>query len=192
MKVLLFLTKGFETLEASPFIDSIGWAKTACKNNIELETCGFHKKVVSSFGLTVEVDKTIDKVRVGDYEALAIPGGFGSFGFYEEAYDLKLLNLIRDFHKENKVIATVCVAAFCVAKTGLLNGKKATTYPLQGGVRHKELSTYGVEVINAPMVMDDDIITSSCPQSAPDVAFHLLELLLGRAKMKEVKKAMGY
>jgi 4-methyl-5(b-hydroxyethyl)-thiazole monophosphate biosynthesis len=40
--------------------------------------------------------------------------------------------------------------------------------------------------------LDDNIITSSCPRTAPDVAFRLLELLTSTEKAAEVKKAMGY
>lgn len=37
----------------------------------------------------------LDSINVDDYDALAIPGGFEEYGFYEEAYDEKLLELIR-------------------------------------------------------------------------------------------------
>ena len=33
-------------------------------------------------------------INVDEYEALAIPGGFGEFGFYEEAYEKIFLTLI--------------------------------------------------------------------------------------------------
>lgn len=39
-------------------------------------TCGFTRTVHSTFGIPVLVDKIIDEVNVGDYDALAIPGGF--------------------------------------------------------------------------------------------------------------------
>ena len=41
MKVLLFLAKGFETMEASAFIDVIGWAGESFRNDVEVVTCGF-------------------------------------------------------------------------------------------------------------------------------------------------------
>ncbi len=51
---------------------------------------------------------------------------------------------------------------------------------------------YGVEVVNEPVVKADNIITSYCPQTAPDVAFMLLKCLIGAAKMQIVKSAMGF
>ena len=40
MKILLFLAKGFETMEASVFIDVIGWARNDYKMDLEVITCG--------------------------------------------------------------------------------------------------------------------------------------------------------
>lgn len=44
-------------------------------------TCGFTKKVTSTFDITIVVDKVISEVNVDDDDALAIPGGFEEFGF---------------------------------------------------------------------------------------------------------------
>lgn len=47
-------------------------------------------------------------------------------------------------------------------------------------------------VINERIVADNNIITSYCPETAPDVAFELLKKLCGEEKMLVVKRAMGY
>jgi 4-methyl-5(b-hydroxyethyl)-thiazole monophosphate biosynthesis len=99
MKVLIFLAKGFETMEFSAFIDVLGWARHDYHYDIDVITCGFSKTVLSTFNVPVIVDKLIDEVYVDDYDALAIPGGFEEFGFYEEAYDRKLLDLIQKIKK---------------------------------------------------------------------------------------------
>lgn len=38
--------------------------------------------------------------------------------------------------------------------------------------------------------MASNIITSSCPKTAPDLAFHLLEMLTSQDKTIKVKKAI--
>ncbi len=91
-----------------------------------------------------------------------------------------------------KIIASICVGALPVGKSGVLTGRRATTYHLRDGYRQKQLAEYGVEVVNQPIVVDNNIITSYCPQTAPHVAFKLLELLEGEAKMFLVKRAMGF
>lgn len=192
MKILLFCAKGFETMEFSVFIDVIGWARNDYGHDIQVETCGFNKKVVSTFGVPIIVDKVLDEIEIKEYDALAIPGGFEEFGFYEEAFDEKFLELIQKFDKANKMIATVCVGALPLGKSGILRGRKATTYHLKDAYRQKQLAEYGVEVINDRIVVDGNIITSYCPETASDVAFELLKKLIGYEEMMLVRTAMGY
>lgn len=167
MKVLLLCLNAFEMMEASPFIDIFGWARDDFGCDIHIVTCGYQKTVKSTFG-------------------------FQEYGFYEEAYDEKVLQLIRAFHEQEKAIATVCVAAFPLAKSGILKGKRATTYHLRGGYKRDELEKMGVTLGNEWFERDGNIITSSCPRTAPAVAFELLKILTTEEKMNQVKTAMGY
>lgn len=192
MKILLFCAKGFETMEFSVFIDVFGWARNDYGYDIQVDTCGFCEKVYSTFEVPILVDKIIDEIKVDEYDALAIPGGFEEFGFYEEAYDERLLQLIRKFDEKKKIIATICVAALPLGKSGILAGRRATTYHLRDAYRQKQLAEFGVTVVNERIVVDDNVITSYCPETAPDVAFELLKKLVGTEKMQIVKKAMGY
>jgi protein deglycase len=54
------------------------------------------------------------------------------------------------------------------------------------------LSEYGAKVVNERIVVDDNLITSYCPETAADVAFALLEKLTSTEQMLIVKNAMGY
>lgn len=192
MKTLLFLAKGFETMEFSVFVDVLGWARNDYGYDVQVETCGFKKEVMSAFNIPISVNKLIDYINVDEYDALAIPGGFEEYGFYEEAYDQKFLNLIREFNSKGKIIATVCVAALPVGKSGVLRNRKATTYHLRDGYRQKQLADFSVDVVNEPIVIDKNIITSYCPETASKVAFKLLELLTSKEQMEIVKKAIGF
>ena len=185
-------TKGFETIEFSAFIDVMGWAKTDFDCKIDVVTCGLNQKVISSFNVPVLVDKVMDEVSADGYDALAIPGGFEEFGFYEEAYNEQLLELIRLFDSQKKWIATVCVGALPVGKSGVLNGRKATTYHLRGAHKQKVLQGFGATIVNSPIVVDDNIITSYCPQTSYGVALLLLEKLTSHKEMVLVKDAMGF
>ena len=193
MKILLFCCKGFEMMEFGPFYDVAGWAKSEYGYDVELDTCGFTAHVASAFwGTEIKVDKLISEINVDDYDALAIPGGDHNFGFFEEAYDKRFLELIKKFDDRKKVIASVCVAALPIGKSGVLAGRNATTYHLLDGYRQKELKDFGINVINEPVVTDDNIITSYCPQTAPTVAFELLRRLIGDEKVNVIKNGMGY
>ena len=180
-------------LEFAPFYDVAGWAKSEYGYDIELETCGYEREVSSAFWETqIKVDKLINEINVSDYDALAIPGGYYNYGSFEEAYDESFLELIRKFNDSRKIIASVCVAALPIGKSGELAGRKGTTYHLCDAYRQRELAEFGVNVINEPVVVDDNIITSYCPQTAPQVAFELLERLIGEEKTNLIKTGMGY
>ena len=80
MNVLLFLANGFETMEASVIVDIMGWA------GIKVTTCAMRKNITSTFGVSVNADILISDVCIDDYDALAIPGGFEEYGFYEDVF----------------------------------------------------------------------------------------------------------
>ncbi|WP_086349068.1 DJ-1/PfpI family protein [Candidatus Enterococcus clewellii] len=193
MKVLVLLAKGFETMEFSVFIDVLGWADNDFGAEIQTVTCGMQKTVNSTFNVPINVDVLLDEVDVSDYAALAIPGGFEEYGFYEEAYSEPFLELIRRFEKQGKPVASICVAALPLAKSGILADRKATTYHLKDGQRQKQLADMGVEVLaKQPIVIDRQVITSYCPETAVHVAFELLELLTDKSMRQQVMHAMGY
>lgn len=192
MKVLLFCASGFEMMEFAPFIDVFGWAQNDYGYDVQVETCGLQRQVASAFGVPVVVDKLLNEARPADYQALALPGGFEEFGFYEEAYNAEFQELVREFARQGKPIAAVCVGALPLGKSGILTGRRATTYHLRGGHRQEQLREFGAVVVNERVVTDGNLITSYCPETAPDVAFALLEVLLGREKAAVVRQDMGY
>ncbi len=191
-KVLVFLAKAFETMEFSAFIDVLGWARNDYGHNLFVDTCGFTEKVISTFNVPVIVDKTIGEINVDEYDALAIPGGFRQFGFYDEVYDERFLNLVREFDAKGKIIAAICSGAMPLGKSGVLKSRKGTTYHLKKGFLQIQLKEFGVDVVNEPVVIDSNIITSYCPETAPKVAFELLRMLTSEEEMAVIKTAMGF
>jgi protein deglycase len=190
-RVLLLLADGFEMFEASVFIDVIGWNLVDGDGRTELFTCGLKKEIVSSFKQRIIVDYLISDVNIDSFDALAIPGGFEEYDFYTDAYDDRFLNLIRDFKSKNKIIASICVAALPIGKSGILKNKKGTTYNKKA-IRQETLRGFGVNVINEPIVIDDTIITSWDPSTAIDVALILLELLTSKSNANYIRQIMGF
>lgn len=189
-KVLLFLPQGFEVLEASAFIDIMGWNLLEGDGTTRLYTCGLRREVVSSFDQRCIVDHVIDEVDAGAFDALAIPGGFEQYGYYTDAFDERFLQLIRVFNGSRKPIATVCVAALPVAKSGLLAGKEGTTYPSQK--RRELLKSYDVQVVDRRIVITGNIITSFGPSTAIDVGLMLLATLTSEENANAVGRLMGF
>ena len=108
------------------------------------------------------------------------------------AYDERFLNLIREFDKENKIIASICVAALPIGKSGILTNRKATTYDLLDGLRRKQLADFGANVQDEMIVGDKNIITSTGPSTGLDVAFRLLEMLTNLENVNIVKEYMRF
>lgn len=190
-KVLLLLANGFEAVEASVFTDVIGWNKSDGDGTTDLITVGIRENLKCTFNFTVIPEMHISEVNIDEFDALAIPGGFEEAGFYEDAYSEDFLNIVREFDRAGKIIASICVGALPIGKSGVLVGRNATTYNF--GKRQKQLSEFGANVLgDEPIVVDKNIITSYNPSTAFDVAFNLLEMLTSKENCNNVKKLMGF
>jgi 4-methyl-5(b-hydroxyethyl)-thiazole monophosphate biosynthesis len=189
-KILLLLANGFETYEASVFIDVLGWNLTEGDKSTKLYSCGLTKEIRSSFDQRFSVDFLNTEIDVNEFDALAIPGGFEEYGFYKDAYNDSFLEIIQNFNAMNKIIASICVAALPLGKGGILRGKRATTYNSQ--IRRSSLKEFGAEIVNQPIVVDENIITSWDPASAIDVALLLLEKLTSKDNSDYIRASMGF
>jgi len=192
-RVCLLLANGFEAVEASVFTDVIGWNLYEGDRSTELVTVGTRDTLKCTWNLVVTPEMHIRDLNVDDFDALAIAGGFEEAGFYEDCYSNAFLDVIRDFNRQGKIIASICVAALPIAKSGVLTGRNATTYHLDEGKFQNELALYGANVVpDKAIVIDKNIITSYNPSTAFDVAFTLLEMLTSRDNTDQVKRLMGF
>lgn len=191
-KVLLLLCQGVELYEAAAFHDVLGWSGTYGSEEVQVVTAGLHRSVRAAFGTMVIPDKLLLEVEAADYDALAIPGGFETWGFQAEAYGEDIAGLIRAFHELCKPIASICVGALPLANSGILEGCRATTYHLMGGVRRRQLADFGAEVVDEPLVADGNVVTSTSPATALDVAFDLLARLTGGENAANIRGLMGF
>ena len=189
-KVLLLLANGFEILEASAFIDVMGWNLEEGDNSTKLYSCALRNKINSSFNQEFTVNCLVNEVDVDSFDALVVPGGFKNYGYYKDSYNIEFLNLIREFRSKNKIIASVCVGALPLAESGVLKNKNATTYN-QAEYR-QSLKNNGVVVSNEEIVVDDNLITSYGPSTAVEVAFTLLERLTSLENTLQVRRLMGF
>ena len=102
--ILLFLASGFEDLEAAAVIDTCGWTSYHPDlPNVRVVTAGLTRNVVGRFGSSVTVDQLLEEIDPGAYSAIALPGGFDSHGYAEEAYDSHLRQLLQTMHRNGAV-----------------------------------------------------------------------------------------
>ena len=79
--------------------------------------------------------------------------------------------------------STVCAAPKALASAGLLNGKKATSYP--GSLDNSP--TENMQYLDDPVVIDGKLVTSRGPGTAMDFTLTLIELLAGKEKRLQVE-----
>ncbi len=192
-KVLLFAPQGFEDIELAAFTDILGWTRVLKEvTSIDLVITGFKKNIRSKHNLNIKAHQLIKEINPLDYKALIIPGGFNDAG-YTEVYNQKVLDLIKRIYANKGIIATMCVGSLAVARTGILKGKKATTY--SASKRHDNLAILrdcGAIPVKDRIVVTDRIITNRGPDTAIEVAFKLLEMLNGKREAKKIKKALMF
>lgn len=192
-KVLLLLANGFESYEASVFTDVFGWNLYEGDQSTELVSVGLHSVLDCTWGYSCIPMRQLNEIDLKEFDALAIPGGFEQADFYEDAFNEKFLSVIRKFDQQNKPIAAICVAGLAVAKSGVLTNRAGTTYRFENNPRQDQMRALGVQVKSDERIVEDrNIITSSSPETALDVAFLLLEKLTDQENTQEVKRRMGF
>lgn len=145
-QVLVILPNAFELFEAAAFIDVLGWANEYGDTPIETVTASTTAEISCTFGvLKVQPKTLLTDIVADDFDAVAIPGGFESHGYFEDAWSEIILKTLREFEESRKPVASICVGALPLAKSGILNGKRATTYHLMGGKRRKTACRSGSE-----------------------------------------------
>jgi 4-methyl-5(b-hydroxyethyl)-thiazole monophosphate biosynthesis len=191
-KVLMLLANGVEPLEMAAFTDILGWADLLGEEKIELVMAGLRPEITSTFGLMIRPNKMLADVELSEFDALALPGGFEPSGFYEEALSEPYLATIKHFVNADKAIASVCVSSLCLGRAGALKERNATIYHQVGGRRKQQLLDTGAVFIDRPVIRDQNLITSSGPGTASEVAFLLLELLTSKANAENIRRIMRF
>ncbi len=191
-RILLLLADGFEAFEAAAFTDVIGFASTFGDEDIEVVTVGLRPEIRCTFGFRVIPELLLHDAQDEEFDAVAVPGGFEKAGFYNDAYSDEFLDVFRRFAAAGKPICAVCTGALPVARSGVLLGRRATTYHLLEGRRRRELAEMGAVVEDASVVRDGLIVTSTSPATATDVAFALLEMLTSPDNVHTTRRMMGF
>jgi protease I len=122
------------------------------------------KKGVCSgmLGGKTEAVLTFSEAKPDAYDALVIVGGGGSKVHLWGNRDLA--GLATAFVAGKKPVAAICLSPVVLARTGILNGRKATVFPSPDAVT--ELKKGGAIVVGLPVVTDGNVITANGPEAA--------------------------
>lgn len=189
--ILLLLLDGFEVYEAAAFADVFGWNKEEGDGSTNLVTIGFDATVKAAFGQSWQPNLNANNAQLDTFDALAIPGGFSAYGFFEAAFSEQTQQLVKTFAKNQKPIATICVGSLVLAQANLLSNTPATTYPFNQD-RIKQLTERKAIYCNQEVVISGNLIMGQHPAAAMQTAFSLLTALTNEANTNHVKKLMGF
>ena len=109
----------------------------------------------------VKVDKTVEEVSVGDYDALLIPGGVGNPD--QLRGDENAVNFVREFVESKKPLAVICHGPWVLVEAGAVRGRTLTSWP----TLQTDIENAGGNWVDKEVVVDDGIVTSRKPDDIP-------------------------
>ena len=110
----------------------------------------------------IKFDYTADQIKVGDYDAVFIPGG--AWNPDNLRNDKDVIEFIQEFNKSGKLIAAICHAPVVLASADIIKGKKLTGYwNIQ-----VDLKNAGGTVLEQSVVTDGNLVTSRHPIDVAD------------------------
>lgn len=175
--VLVPLAQGCEEIEAVTVIDILR------RGGITVVSAGLDAQAVHARRGTVLLpDTTLDAALEHSYDMLVLPGG--QPGTSNLTADARILALVSNMARQHKYVAAICAAPSVLANAGVLDGKRATSFPGALDAFPKVLQQA------AAVVEDGKFITSRGPGTAMDFALTLVERLAGKAKRDEVESAL--
>lgn len=177
-KILIPLADGLEEIEAVVPIDVLRRAE------LEVVTCylGDTEKINGSHEIILEADENIDNITAEKLSAIVLPGGMpGSKNLKE---DKRVLELVSNLYKRGSLVAANCAAPMVLEAAGILEGKKATSYP--GFDKEMPSCNYQEQRV----VQDGNIITARGPGVALEFSYTIVRYLLSEEKASQLKEQM--
>ena len=119
----------------------------------------------------VTVETTADKVKVEDFDALIVPGGYASdkMRLYQS-----MIDLVKKAHDAGKLIAAVCHGPQLLISADIVRGRQVTSWPSIA----VDLRNAGAIWVDEPVVRDRNLITSRKPVDLPRFNKAIIEALI--------------
>jgi len=113
------------------------------------------------WSIEVAVDKSIEDARPEEYDGLVLPGGVMNPDQLRK--NERAVNFATRFLSMGKPVAAICHGPQLLIETGLLKGRKLTSYPSL----KTDLKNAGAEWSDREVVTDNGLVTSRTPKDLP-------------------------
>ncbi len=176
-RICVLLAEGFEEIEAVTIIDVLRRA------GLDVATASLGASPVrGSHGISVAADRPLSKASGEDWDMVVLPGGMPGATNLRDSSEVQAL--LKAQAAKGKKIGAICAAPIALGKAGLLQGKKATSYP---GFQDQ---LTGAKYQEAAVVADGNIVTSRGPGTALEFALQIVKDLKGKGASDELRKGM--
>jgi protease I len=122
------------------------------------EIKGWNEK---DWGKSIKVDAVIDDVNPEDFDALMLPGGVLNPDKLRQ--EEKVVEFVTAFMESGKPVAAICHGPQTLIETGLLEGRKMTSY----AAIKTDLVNAGANWVDEEVVVDQGLVTSRKPADLP-------------------------
>lgn len=140
--------------------------------------------VVCNHGLHIQVNYDFFNCPSLDY--LLIPGGKGA---RTQRYNAATIHFIRDFFNRGDALLCVCTGIFILYETGILKGKKATTYHL---VKEELKRSTDIELVDTRYYRDGKVWTSAGVSAGIDMFMAFIAQTAGEETAGQVQYLCEY
>lgn len=181
-KAFIFLADGFEDIEALAPADALRRGGV----DVELVSISDEPFVVSSHGVTVGADSTLDMgLNIEKDDVMIFPGGMP--GTRRLAGCAPLIDAMKEHYAEGGVVAAICAApGYVIGQIDDLSGVEITCFD---GCEDVALSK-GAVLVKKPALTSGNIITGRSAGYAVPFALEILRKIKGEEAMKAVEAAM--
>jgi transcriptional regulator GlxA family with amidase domain len=179
--VALFLYDDVELL------DFAGPMEVFMQAGFNVFTVGPSKTILSMNKLKIEVDYVVGD-NIPQAEIIALPGGDGALNYIKHE---KVMAWIKKATQNSTHNFSVCSGAYLLAQTGILDGKKSTTF--HGLLDDMEKQYPKVAVLRGVRYVDNGKeITTAGISAGIDGALHLVARINGEQAARNVAFNMEY